>query len=162
MGNCSSLLPPSLGIFGTLLLQTSSVTSSSPAICAHLEPQRETVWNMKLNGLTCAAVELPYLCHGEERRGPRRPSLPSRPRSARELGAQPVYVSQCMIRTTPRLAGGAVLWDTLTRAGVVQGFQCRWTSILVFPKTKGSFEKPRLEMFGTNVKLMTFGALSSI
>lgn len=39
--------------------------------------------------------------------------------------------------------------------------RCVLTSTLVFPKTKGSFEKPRLEMFGTLPQL-TFEALTYI
>lgn len=50
---CSFL--PSLSIFGILLLKL-SCDFIFPTICAHLKPQQETIWNMKLNDLTLFLV----------------------------------------------------------------------------------------------------------
>lgn len=87
MGNCSSLLPTLLEHLWDLVAPNLLCDFIFPTICAHLKPQRETVWNMKLNDLTCTSVKLPYLCHTVRNAAARTGLLsPPGPRSA--AGAQ--------------------------------------------------------------------------
>lgn len=153
---------PSLSIFGILLLKTSSVTSSSPPFVPISSLSQRPFGTRSLMTWRVLVLNFHTSVTQWESPPPGLASSPSRPSlPAGAQGRTCVCISAYDSNHAPARQGWANVGH-LDLSNVVQCVPCTLTSILVFPKTKGSFEKPRLEMFGTNVKLMTFGALSSI
>lgn len=107
MGNCSSLLPTLFEHLWDLVAQNLLCDFIFPTICAHLKPQPETVWNTKLNDLTCTSVKLPYLCHAVRVAAARTGLLPLTALAPRGRSGQNLCV-HLSVRLKPRSSSPGV------------------------------------------------------
>lgn len=145
---CSFL--PSLSVFGILMLRALLWLHLPHHLCPSQASARDHgTWSLMTQ--QCSSVTLiPLLQNGKCHNLDWPFSPPSQPSllTAGALGQTCVCIS-VWLHIVLQLARCKLMSDTLIRANVVLCIQWILTSILVFPKTKGSFEKPRLEMFGT-------------
>lgn len=160
MGNCSLLLPTLFEHLWDLVAQSSSVTSSSPPFVPTSSLSKRPFGTWSLMTWQCSSVKLIPLLQNEKRHNldwPFSPPFTALCPGRGSSGANLRVYFRGGLQIALQLAGCELPLDPFLWANV-QCIQCILTSILVFPKTKGSFEKPRLEMFGTLSWLTFWGS----